>query len=200
MTPRWQKMLKEYAEALIIAFILAMFIRAFIVQAFTIPSGSMLQTLQIGDYLLVSKLAYGIKVPFTRTFLTTWDSPQHGDIIVFEYPGEPSKDYIKRVIGVPGDSIEIKDKKLYRNGELVEEPYSQYVDPNLVSGPRDNKGPIEVPEGNFFVMGDNRDESNDSRFWGFVPFGNLRGKAWIIYWSWESVGNIRWDRIGQAVH
>ncbi len=200
MTPRWQKMLKEYAEALIIAFILAMFIRAFIVQAFTIPSGSMLQTLQIGDYLLVSKLSYGIKVPFTRSYVTTWNTPQQGDIIVFENPDEPSKDFIKRVIGLPGDTIEIKNKEVFRNGQQLDEPYTQHSDPNIKPGPRDNMAAIVVPEDNYFVMGDNRDDSLDSRFWGFVPMGNLRGKAWIIYWSWESMGNIRWARLGTGVH
>ncbi|AGW13581.1 signal peptidase I [Megalodesulfovibrio gigas] len=200
MTPRWQKMLKEYAEALIIAFVLAMFIRAFVVQAFTIPSGSMLQTLQIGDYLLVSKLSYGIKVPFTHSYLTMWATPEHGDIIVFENPNDPSKDFIKRVIGMPGDTIEIKDKKVYRNGQALDESYVQFVDPNVVMGPRDHKDPIVVPDGNYFVMGDNRDDSLDSRFWGFVPVGNLRGKAWMIYWSWESMGSIRWNRIGTLVH
>lgn len=200
MTPRWQKLLKEYSEALIIALLLAMIIRTFFIQAFKIPSGSMLDTLLIGDHLLVSKITYGVKVPFTDNFLVSFSEPQHEDIIVFEFPEDPSKDFIKRVIGMPGDTIEIRDKVVYRNGQKLDEPYVQHTDPSIRNGPRDNKEPFTVPEDKYFVMGDNRDESYDSRFWGFVDKGKIKGKAWILYWSWQGIGDIRWNRIGDIIH
>ena len=199
MNPRWQTMLKEYAEALIVALILAFFIRSFVVQAFKIPSGSMLQTLQIGDHLLVSKFAYGVKVPFTNIMLVERDGPRHGDVIVFEFPEDPSKDFIKRVIGVPGDVIEVREKQVFRNGVLLDEPYVQHVDSSKTVPRRDNFGPVMVPENQYFVMGDNRDESYDSRFWGFVERRTIAGKAFILYWSWASLTDIRWERIGQLV-
>jgi signal peptidase I len=199
MTPRWHKLLKEYTEALLIAILLAFFIRSFVIQAFKIPSGSMLQTLQIGDHLLVTKFAYGIRLPFTDILLTRFDDPESGDIIVFEFPEDESKDFIKRVIGVPGDTIEIRNKNVYRNGEQLVEPYVQHTDPTI-KPIRDELGPITIPEGKYFVMGDNRDESYDSRFWGFVEREKILGKALIIYWSWEGVGHIRWDRVGDLIH
>ncbi len=207
----------EYFEALFIAIILALFIRSFIVQAFTIPSGSMLQTLQIGDYLLVNKFIYGIRLPFafkeTNPQGTSWWSrhslvlgpelihvqdPQRGDIIVFEYPADPSIHYIKRVIGVPGDTVEVRNKVLYLNGQPQTEPYVQLV--RGYPGPGDDFGPVTVPEGKYFCMGDNRDESYDSRFWGFVDRSAIVGKAWIFYWSMDGISSIRWDRIGRSVH
>ncbi len=200
MTPRWQKMLKEYSEAMIIALVLALVIRTFFIQAFKIPSGSMLETLLIGDHLLVSKINYGIKIPFTDSFAVTFSEPAFQDIVVFEFPEDESKDFIKRIIGLPGDTIEIKDKQVYRNGELLEEAYVQHTDPSVRNGVRDNREPVKVPEGKYFVMGDNRDESYDSRFWGFVDKGQIKGKAWILYWSWQGMGNIRWDRIGDRIH
>jgi len=199
MNPRWQTMLKEYAEALIVALILAFFIRSFVVQAFKIPSGSMLQTLQIGDHLLVTKFAYGVKIPFTNTLIIEREGPQQGDIIVFEFPEDPSKDFIKRVIGVPGDVVEIRDKKLFLNGVEQLESYIQHVDSSTSVPRRDNFGPVMVPENKYFVMGDNRDESYDSRFWGFVERNTIEGKALILYWSWASLTDIRWERIGQLV-
>ncbi len=200
MNPRWQTMLKEYAEALFVALILAFFIRSFVVQAFKIPSGSMLQTLQIGDHLLVSKFSYGLKIPFTNKMIVDREGPKFQDVIVFEFPEDPSKDFIKRVIGLPGDTIEIKDKEVFRNGQKLQESYIQHTDTAHKSVPRrDIFGPIKVPEGKYFVMGDNRDESYDSRFWGFVEKNKIEGKALILYWSWESVTNIRWNRIGDLV-
>lgn len=199
MNPRWQTLLKEYVEALLIALLLAFVIRSFVVQAFKIPSGSMLQTLQIGDHLLVNKFLYGVKIPFTHAFITQFDGPKHGDIIVFEFPEDPSKDFIKRVIGLPGDVIEVREKQVYRNGALLHEPYVQHTDPRTTVPVRDNFGPVTVPEGKYFVMGDNRDESYDSRFWGFVDRAAIEGKAWILYWSWESLTSIRWERIGRVV-
>lgn len=192
-------MLKEYAEALIVALVLAFFIRSFVVQAFKIPSGSMLQTLQIGDHLLVSKFAYGVKVPFTNMMIFEREGPKHGDIIVFEFPEDPSKDFIKRVIGLPGDVIEVRDKQVFRNGVKLDEAYIQHVDQNRMVPRRDNFGPVMVPENKYFVMGDNRDESYDSRFWGFVDRNVIEGKALILYWSWASLTDIRWERIGQLV-
>jgi signal peptidase I len=199
MNPRWQTLLKEYAEALIIALVLALFIRTFVVQAFKIPSGSMLQTLQIGDHLLVNKFKYGIHMPFMDRYIFEFDGPDFQDVIVFEFPEDPSKDFIKRVVGKPGDVIEVRDKKFYRNGESLNEEYIQNTD-DRVADSRDNFGPYTVPEGSYFVLGDNRDESYDSRFWGVVEREKILGKAWIIYWSWEGVSNIRWNRIGSRIH
>lgn len=198
MNPRWQTILKEYSEALIIALVLALIIRTFIIQAFKIPSGSMLETLQIGDRLFVTKFAYDIKAPFTDWSILSLDDPEHGDVIVFRYPEDPSKDFIKRVAGVPGDVVEVRDHVLYRNGEPVEEPHVE-----LHPGPtRVHFGPQTVPEDHYFVLGDNRFNSHDSRFWGFVPRSHIKGKAWRIYWSaspqWFLSG-VRWDRIGQQI-
>jgi len=191
------KIFKEYFEALIIALVLALFIRAFVVQAFKIPSGSMLPTLQIGDHLLVNKFIYGIKIPFTDKYIVQLKDPKRGDIIVFEYPRDPSKDYIKRVIGTPGDTLEIRDKKVYINGEAIDEPYAQYTGGPPQDTPRDNLGPLTVPENSYFVMGDNRDGSHDSRFWGFVERSEIKGRAFMIYWSFG--GGVRWNRIGDMV-
>lgn len=199
MNPRWQTMLKEYAEALIVALILAFIIRSFVVQAFKIPSGSMLQTLQIGDHLLVTKFAYGVKIPFTNSMIIEREGPERGDVIVFDFPEDPSKDFIKRVIGVPGDVVEIREKKLFLNGVEQQETYIQHVDTSTSVPRRDNFGPVMVPENKYFVLGDNRDESYDSRFWGFVERNTIAGKALILYWSWESLTNVRWERIGQMV-
>ncbi|MEW6268392.1 MAG: signal peptidase I [Thermodesulfobacteriota bacterium] len=200
-TPKAKSTFREYAEALLVALALALFIRTFFVQAFKIPSGSMLPTLQIGDHLLVNKLLYGIRIPVYGTRLLGYFEPERGDIIVFVYPEDREKDFIKRVVGVPGDEIEIRNKRLYRNGEPVgEEPYAQYSEPSE-AGPRDNFGPVTVPEGHVFVMGDNRDHSFDSRFWGFVPYEDIKGKAFVIYWSWDGDDSwVRWSRIGRLVH
>jgi signal peptidase I len=214
MSSNWKKTVKEYGEALLIAVVLAFFIRSFVVQAFKIPSGSMLETLQIGDHLLVNKFLYGVKLPFVNITVIPVSEPESQDIIVFKFPEDPSKDFIKRVIGVPGDSIVIRDKQVYRNGKPLSEPYAQYTssrsspDPfpmdrwpphRYVPEARDNLGPIEVPAGKYFVMGDNRDESYDSRFWGFVDQQAIVGKAWRIYWSWRGLTEIRWNRIGDYV-
>ncbi|MFO7595604.1 MAG: signal peptidase I [Desulfocurvibacter africanus] len=199
MNPR-AKVFKEYVEALIIALILAFFIRTFVVQAFKIPSGSMLDTLLIGDHLLVNKFKYGVRLPFTDMTVLPLADPKFQDIIVFEYPQDPSKDFIKRVIGLPGDTIEIRDKAVYRNGQKIDEPYVQHTDPRSLLGPRDNMPEITVPSGKYFVMGDNRDESLDSRFWGTVDRSAILGKAWIIYWSWGGMSDIRWGRMGSGVN
>lgn len=198
MNPRWQKLLLEYLEALAVALVLAFVIRTFVVQAFKIPSGSMLDTLLIGDHLLVNKFLYGTHIPFTDKVVLPLEEPQRGDVIVFEFPEDTTKDFIKRIIGVPGDVVEMKDKVLTRNGETLVEPYIKHTDSGLQQR-RDNFGPITVPAGKYFVMGDNRDESYDSRFWGFVDKDKIRGKAWMIYWSWDGPSDIRLGRIGRMV-
>ncbi|MCA1784937.1 MAG: signal peptidase I [Desulfobacteraceae bacterium] len=187
---------RENIEAILIAIVIALFIRTFIVQAFKIPSGSMLETLQIGDQILVNKFIYGVKIPFTDgKVLIPFKDPRKGDIVVFKYPEDPSKDFIKRVVAVEGDTVSIVDKKLFVNGKPVEnEPYAVYS--NLPTHADDMK-PIVVPENKLFVMGDNRDNSHDSRFWGFVDLSAVKGKAFMIYWSWNrDEFGVRWDRIG----
>ena len=195
--------LRENIEAILVAIVIALFIRTFVVQAFKIPSGSMKQTLQIGDHILVNKFIYGVRIPYVRKSIIPLKKPQRGDIIVFKYPVDPHKDFIKRVIGIPGDKIEIRNKKLYVNQEQVNDDYGVYTDSRILSAnvlPRDNFGPVTVPEQSLFVMGDNRDESFDSRFWGFVDYKALNGKAFIIYWSWDKENfGVRWDRLGQIL-
>jgi len=191
---------REYAEALLIALLLALVIRTFIVQAFKIPSGSMLETLQIGDHLLVNKFLYGLKWPFSDNYAIQGIDPARGDIVVFKYPNNRDVDYIKRIIGVPGDVIEIRKKQLILNGQPVSEGYIRHSQPALMLPVRDNYGPVTVPKDQYFVMGDNRDESQDSRFWGFVSRNDLHGKTWRIYWSSEGIGNVRWNRFGMLVN
>jgi signal peptidase I len=194
---------REYAEALAVAFILALFIRTFLVQAFKIPSGSMLETLQIGDHILVNKLRYGIRLPILGKRIVKFQDPRRGDVIVFVYPVDPSKDFIKRVIGEPGDTVEVKHKQVFINGKEIDDPHAQFVEgPGEGSRltPRDNFGPVTVPPDQIFVMGDNRDRSYDSRFWGFVPLDDVRGKAFVIYWSWDGGDRwVRWERIGDVI-
>lgn len=198
--PKKKGKLRENIEAIIIAIILALFIRTFIVQAFKIPSGSMQPTLKIGDHILVNKFIYGVKLPYVRTTLIPVGEPERGDIIVFKYPEQPGKDFIKRVIGVPGDTVEIIKKQVFINGQPLNQDYGMHTDSNLIPGRvnhRDNFGPETVPEGAYFVMGDNRDNSYDSRFWGFVDESAIKGEAFIIYWSWDSDDfDVRWGRIG----
>ncbi len=197
-----KRLLWEYAEAIITALILALIIRAFIIQAFKIPSGSMIPTLLIGDHLLVNKFLYGTKIPFTDNKILVFRKPEKGDIIVFKYPENPQKDFIKRVIATEGDVIEEKNKVVYINGQAITEPYAHHYDGNLrLSGfdPRDNFGPIIVPKDKFFVMGDNRDQSYDSRYWGFVDLKDIRGKALVIYWSWDPNNWLRFNRIGRLI-
>jgi len=196
--------LRENIEAILIAVVIALFIRTFVVQAFKIPSGSMKNTLLIGDHILVSKFIYGIKLPYLRHVILPLKSPRQGDIIVFKYPEDPHKDFIKRVIGVPGDTVEYRNKKLFINNELLENDVGIHTDPHVFPGKikrRDNFGPVKVPENKLFVMGDNRDESYDSRFWGFVDMSAVSGKAFMIYWSWnkEAFG-VRLKRLGDILH
>ena len=186
-----KSLLREYVEAAIIAVLLALFIRAFVIQAYKIPSGSMEPTLLVGDHILVNKFIYGIKAPLINRTIIPLGKPKRGEIIVFIYPVDRKKDYIKRVIGLPGERIEIKGKKIFINGKLFDGPYGVYS-----SGPRENGnlGPILVPDNGLFVMGDNRDHSYDSRYWGCVPLEMVKGKAMIIYWSWP-----HWRRFGHLI-
>ncbi len=194
----------DWVKSIFIALLLAMFIRTFIVQAYKIPSGSMIPTLLVGDYILVNKLSFGIKDPFKNKFIYFRRLPRRQEVVVFAYPLNPKVDFIKRVIGLPGDTIEIVNKKVYVNGKLLKEPYVIHTDPNVYPrniSPRDNFGPVKVPPGELFVMGDNRDQSYDSRFWGFVPVQNLKGSAMIIYFSWDSKHHrIRFNRIGKLIN
>ena len=195
--------LRENVEAIALAVILALFIRTFVVQAFKIPSGSMKQTLLIGDHILVSKFIYGVKLPVIGKTLIPFSEPIKGDIIVFKFPEDPEKDFIKRVVAVSGDVVEIRDKKVFINGKLQQHPFGYHTDPMIIPGgnqPRDNFGPVKVPPNSLFVMGDNRDQSYDSRFWGFVDLKAVRGKALIIYWSWDKTNfDVRWNRIGDIL-
>ena len=193
---------REYTESILIAVILALIIRTFLVQAFKIPSGSMEDTLAIGDHLLVSKFIYGTKIPLSDKRILTFRDPRQGDVIVFEYPEDPSKDFIKRVVGIPGDVVEGKDKKVYVNGKHYQNPHEIHKEKDIIPkemNPRDNFGPITVPENSYFTMGDNRDRSYDSRFWKFVRRDQIKGLAFIKYWSWDrekmrprfgSIGNL----------
>ncbi|MDR3090239.1 MAG: signal peptidase I [Desulfobulbaceae bacterium] len=223
---------REIIETLVIVIVLVFVIRAFVVQAFKIPSGSMLPTLQIGDHLLVNRFAYGLRMPetfdipwishgdydpfkiplpFARQVLLPVGEPKRGDVVVFRYPKDRNIDFIKRVIGLPGDTVEVRDKTLFVNGEKAPDPHAHFTDgpaPDPIRGPRDNFGPMTVPEGHIFVMGDNRDNSYDGRFWGFVPEDDVLGKAFILYWSWdlqqtftssERWQSIRWRRIGDLI-
>jgi len=193
----------EYAEAIIIAILIAVVVRTFIVQAYKIPSRSMLPTLLVGDHILVNKFIYGVKVPFLRNTMIPVTNPQRGDIVVFIYPNDRSKDYIKRVIGLGGDKVEIKNKIIFINGKQYSDAYGIYSDNVIYPGsmqPRDNFGPVTVPVKSLFVMGDNRDESADSRFWGFVDLKDVEGKAFIIYFSLNyEEKNLRWQRLGNIL-
>jgi len=194
----------EYAKAIALALILALFIRAYFVQAFKIPSGSMIPTLLIGDHLLVNKFIYGTKIPFSNNRVLVLKKPERGDIIVFRFPHEPDRDFIKRIIAVEGDVIEGRNKEIYLNGKKISEPYIQHTDIYVIMGsrdPRDNFPAQTVPNDMYFVMGDNRDQSFDSRYWGFVNAKDIRGKAFILYWSWDDTKKLpRFGRIGNLIY
>ena len=181
---------REYFESIVIAVILALFVRTWVVQAFKIPTGSMENNLLIGDHLLVNKFVFG-PAGAERALLPMRDIRRR-DIVVFKYPNEPQRDFIKRVIGLPGETLELRSKKVYINGEPLDEPYVHFLEPASDSQEvtsfdvRERYGPVRVPEGQYFVMGDNRDNSQDSRYWGFLPRGYIKGKALMIYWSYES--------------
>ncbi len=222
---RKEPLVVEYARAFFPVILVVFLIRAFVVEPFRIPSGSMEPTLRIGDFILVNKFIYGLRLPVLNRKIVSVEEPKRGDVMVFRYPGNPSVDYIKRVIGLPGDHIVYADKKLYINGKLMPQTpdgqfvysegqqhgiVSQKVKENLdgvvhdlLLSSRPAAAPMEftVPPGQYFVMGDNRDRSWDSRYWGTVPEKNIVGKAFLIWFSWDSVsdGGVRWNRIGDAI-
>src|SRR5213595_505997 len=193
--PFKKSIVREYFESIVIAVILALFIRTFVVQAFKIPTGSMEENLLIGDHLLVNKFVFGpTATPIERGVLPV-GRIRRGDVIVFKYPEEPERDFIKRVIGLPGETVELREKRVYINGKALDEPYVHFL--SAPRGPsefhevtsfdvRERYGPVTVPADHFFVMGDNRDNSQDSRYWGFLPRENIKGKSLIIYWSYQA--------------
>ncbi len=218
----------EWARSILIAFALFLGLRAFLVEAFKIPTGSMEGTLLVGDFLLVNKAVFGAKIPGTGLRLPGFAEPERGDVVVFTPPHDPVRSYVKRLVGVPGDTLEMVDKALWVNGEQMAEPYIRLSDhrgdalhPRMSwqsnhllanSSPgyrptRDNWGPIVVPNEQFFVLGDNRDNSEDSRYWGFVPRRSIRGRPMFVYYSFQSAvsserrwaGSVRWGRIGRAI-
>jgi signal peptidase I len=214
----------EYARSLFPVILVVLLLRSFLVEPFRIPSGSMMPTLLVGDFILVNKFSYGIRLPVLNTKIIDVGEPKHGDVMVFRYPKDPSIDYIKRVIGLPGDRIAYYNKKLFINGEPMEQSQDgTYVGVGSgvsMSGARvfheklfdvkhdilidEHRGTVEgefvVPEGHYFVMGDNRDNSNDSRYWGFVPEENLVGKAFMIWMNWDTnASGIAWGRLGDTI-
>ena len=203
-----KKFIKEYLEPIVIAVLIALFIRTFIIQAFKIPSSSMEPTLLVGDHILVSKFIYGIKIPFTDTRLFQLNKPKRGDVVVFIFPKDPSKDFIKRVIGVGGEKVEIIRNKIYINDKLIDDPwgyFSERSDWTRYLQPMERYGPKIIPKDSLFVLGDNRDNSQDSRFWDFVNVNAVKGKAIIIYFSWNGstenlLNKIRWGRFGKLIH
>lgn len=192
---------REYAEAILVALVLALFIRSFLVQAFKIPSGSMIPTLLVGDHILVNKLVFGPQVPFTHWRIFSYKKPQRGDVVVFLEPVERERDFIKRVIGLPGETLAVVNRQVYINDvPLDERTYAHFDNPYPVRG-LDNFGPIQIPDNCYFMMGDNRENSSDSRVWGPVPFELIKGKAILIYWSWDGGHRkVRWSRIGDLIH
>ena len=184
--------IREYFESIVIAVILALFVRTWVVQAFKIPTGSMENNLLIGDHLLVNKFIFAPAATSLERKLLPEREVRRGDVVVFKYPDEPERDFIKRVIGLPGETLELRNKKVFVNGRELEEPYVHFLEPASDAGEitsfdvRERYGPVRVPEGQYFVMGDNRDNSQDSRYWGFLPRSYIKGKALMIYWSYES--------------
>jgi signal peptidase I len=198
-----KSVVREYTEAILVAVALALFLRTFIVQAFRIPTGSMEETLLPGDFLLVNKFLYGAKIPGTGAHLPGFRDPRPGDIIVFRAP-HVDKDFIKRCVAVEGDVVELRNNVLYRNGERVQEEYKTLKGPPPI---KKDFGPVRIPEGHVFMMGDNRNDSQDSRYWGPLDTRLVKGKAMVLYWSWDRYRRVlgfiptpRFDRIGQIVH
>jgi signal peptidase I len=204
--------LREYFESICVAVILALFVRTFVVQAFKIPTGSMENNLLIGDHLLVNKFIFAPTSSALERMLLPIDTIKRDDIVVFKYPEDPNRDFIKRVIGLPGDTLELKNKKVYINGKPLDEPYVHFLFP-AEGGPADdggfdvrrNYGPVTVPDDKYFMMGDNRDNSEDSRYWGFMPREYVKGKALFIYFSFNEdnpglFSSVRWSRIFHQIH
>lgn len=223
---RQQPILVEYSRAFFPVILAVFLLRSFVVEPFRIPSGSMLPTLVVGDFILVNKFIYGIRIPVINKKIIDVSEPKRGDVMVFRYPGNPAENYIKRVIGLPGDTVVYRDKQLYINGKPVqyrddnrvysyteageeqvsEERFTENLDGErhkILLGEDMNQEPMEfkVPPGHYFVMGDNRDHSNDSRYWGYVPEANIVGKAFLIWFSWDVAdgGGVNWGRLGKAV-
>ncbi|MCK4547643.1 MAG: signal peptidase I [Candidatus Eisenbacteria sp.] len=195
--PKGKKSLvREYAEVIVVSLVLAFFVRAMVVQAFRIPTGSMEETLLIGDYLLVNKFLYGARIPFLSARLPAIRSPHRGDIIVFRSPTQ-NKDFIKRCVATGGEIIELRDNVVYIDGEPLEEFYTHFVGrPH-----KGNFGPVKVPKGYVFVLGDNRNNSQDSRYWGMLDIERIKGKAMVLYFSWNAKKHWpRWARIGRILH
>jgi signal peptidase I len=193
--PYRKSTVREYFESIAIAVILALFIRTFVVQAFKIPTGSMENNLLIGDHLIVNKFVFGPDGSWLGRTLLPMRSLHRGDVVVFKYPEDPERDFIKRVIGLPGETLEVKDKRVYINGKRMDEPYVHYLEPPSAASEyhevtsydlRERYGPVKIPADKYFVMGDNRDNSQDSRYWGFLPREYVKGRALMIYWSYES--------------
>jgi signal peptidase I len=202
-----KKFLKDYVEPIAMAILIALFIRAFVVQAFKIPSSSMEPTLQVGDYILVNKFIYGIRIPYTNSKFFEFRRPQRGNIIVFIYPKDTSKDFIKRVIATEGEKVEIRQNKILINDQVIEDPWGHFEKTDWMKMLQsiDRFGPVVVPKDSLFVMGDNRDNSQDSRYWGFVNVNAVKGEAFIIYFSWNSgapdlLDKVRWSRLGMLIH
>ena len=204
--------LREYFESILVAVVLALFVRTFVFQAFKIPTGSMKPNLLVGDHLIVNKFIFApTAVGFERALLPMRPIGR-GDIIVFKFPEEPERDFIKRVIGLPGDTLELRNQTVLINGQALTEPYAHYLFPPAAEGQmegdlRRKYGPVTVPDGHFFMMGDNRDDSQDSRFWGFLPATYVKGRALFIYWSFDtpedgSPGGFapRWGRLFHQIH
>jgi len=219
----------DWTRTVLAAFVLFLFIRAFVVEAFKIPTSSMERTLLVGDFLLVNKAVYGAEIAGTGFHVPAFSEPGRGDVVVFEPPHEPGRSFVKRVVGLPGDTLEMREKTLFVNGAALQEPYARYIDRSgdavhagmkwqsnyLIAGPsdrerpptRDNWGPLVVPEENYFMLGDNRDNSEDSRYWGFVHRDGIRGRPWFVYYSFDPtgqdrmpwLGSVRWERIGQPI-
>jgi signal peptidase I len=217
----------EWVKTLSVAFVIFLVVRTFLIEAFRIPTGSMEQTLLVGDFLLVNKAVYGATIPGTEVRLPGFRDPERGHIVVFTNPEDGRSNYVKRIVGLPGDTLAMRDGVLYVNGAAQDEPYVQRVDPAgdgyhprfdwqraFLAPPtrgqtyrptRDAWGPIVVPEGHYFVLGDNRDNSLDSRYWGFVPRGLIKGQPLIIYYSFDRIHpfpwivDARWERVGELV-
>jgi len=199
---------REYLESLLIAVVFALFARTFVFQAFKIPTGSMEPNLLVGDHLIVNKMVFAPTLTGFERAVLPGRPVERGDILVFKFPQDPERDFIKRVIGLPGERLELRRKVIYINGEPLAEPYAHFLEPPAPAGDpvtgdlRESYGPVTVPPGQYFMMGDNRDNSEDSRYWGFLPHGYIKGQALFIYFSFEDtasaadvIGGTRWSRL-----
>jgi signal peptidase I len=203
---RRKSIVREYAEAIAIAVLLALIIRSLVVQAFTIPSGSMMDTLLVGDYILVNKFLYGPELPLVDWRLPAIRDPRRGDIIVFKYPQDEKRDFIKRIVATPGERVQVRGHQVLVNGRPLQEPYTKFADSGGMRGAEPYCGyaygceSTLVPPDSYFVMGDNRDNSQDSRYWGFVKRDKIKGKAFLIYWSWDGDRHwLRWWRLANYI-